>query len=153
MISWFSNAHIHKICENMGYPKCQKRNIKYYKCHFSNFQISKFLISKVSFLKFQFTNFKVSFLFNSNVSHLRIFKFRISQIPQCQRLGTQTFQQFQSFRFSDMKIRSFENAPIFSCIFWNILMINTGSEGPDLVDFWKFQKLCKKCCNMSGCQN
>ena len=71
------------------------------------------------------------------------------------------YLHFPIFRkFSNFLILRHENEyvstmlPHFSCIFWNILMINTGSTGPLRVHthrkLEKFQKSSKKYCNMSG---
>ena len=61
------------------------------------------------------------------------------------------------FRFSDSQIWNIHMfagcSQIRSCIFWNILMRNTGSTGPDFVIVLKFQKSFEKYCNRSGITN
>ena len=52
------------------------------------------------------------------------------------------------------KFNMFQGWPhSFSYIRWIILVINTGSDGPDLVDFWAIQKCSNKYCNRSGIMN
>ena len=65
--------------------------------------------------------------------------FKIIKVKQITKLGTQPFQQFQDFELSNMKIILFKDVPIFSCI-----LLNTGSEGPDLVDVLEVPKKCQK---------
>ena len=43
------------------------------------------------------------------------------------------FPGFSGFSFSDMKNTMFKDVPISFLYFWHILVINTGSAGPDLV--------------------
>ena len=48
------------------------------------------------------------------------------------------FRKVWFSKYSDShiwKINTFKDVPIFSYIVWSILVINTGSTGPDLVDF------------------
>ena len=52
-------------------------------------------------------------------------------------------------KFSESQILRYENivqgrAHHFSCIFCNILVIYTGSEGPDLADFWEVPEIIQK---------
>ena len=44
----------------------------------------------------------------------------------------------------DMKIKCFKDVSIFSCISWIIQMVNTGSTGQDLVDFFEVLNMIQK---------
>ena len=61
-----------------------------------------------------------------------------------EKLGTHTFQSFQNFRFSDMEDIMFKDVPITVLYFPRILVINTGSEGPDFVDFLEVPEIIQK---------
>ena len=45
---------------------------------------------------------------------------------------------------SDMKNNMLKEVPIFSCIFWIIFVINTGSEDPYLVDVLEVPEIIQK---------
>ena len=84
--------------------------------------------------------------FPKSCSNLSIFRCSNFQIPNFQKVRYTGFQQNHNFiRLSDTNIFVVKDAPIYSCIFRSVLVINAGSEGPELVTISvvpkKFQKI------------
>ena len=82
------------------------------------------------------TIFKTLKIEITNFLHFKISRFQNKQMfgiqdrnRQFKKLGKHTSQQFQNFRFSDMKNKMLKNVPIFSCIVWNIFRDKYGVRG------------------------
>ena len=104
------------------------------------FQIFNFHIS-MSGSNFQFCEVShvkspSSIFWKSNISDFQNFKHN-----KVNKLGTQTLQHFQNFRFSETKNNHSQRRSHISYIFWSILVINRGSEGPDFVTFLLVPKM------------
>ena len=104
-------------------------------CH--DFKTSSFLIIKTQKINLQSSN-------------LQIFTFLNSKIK---KIDTPYFKKCLKFQMV-RRINISQDVSIFSCNFWNNLVVNTGFKSPLWVQkmskCWKFQKSSEKYCNMTG---